>query len=299
MNSDKVILTVFTPAYNRAHTLPRTYDSLCRQNCKDFIWLIIDDGSTDNTAELVRDWQSQDNGFVIQYIHKENGGMHTAHNVAYANIHTELNTCIDSDDMLADGAVEKILSKWSEIKDKGYAGIVGLDADFDGNIIGRSFPNTMTETTISGYYAAGGAGAKKLVYRTDVINAYPEYPIFEGEKYVSLSYKYLLIDQDYKLAVLDEVLCNVEYQPDGSSRNMLRQYLRNPQGFAFIRKENLKYIKDWKRNVIDVIHYCSSSQISGNPHYVRESPRPFLTALCIPAGRLLTAYIRKKAQTEG
>ena len=52
------------------------------------------------------------------------------------------------------------------------------------------------------------------------------------------------------------------YQPDGSSRNMLRQYLRNPQGFAFIRKENLKYIKDWKRNVIDVIHYCSSSQIS-------------------------------------
>ena len=99
------ILTIFTPAYNRAHTLPRTYESLCRQSCKDFIWLIVDDGSADNTAELVRDWQSRDNGFAIQYIHKENGGMHTAHNVAYANIHTELNTCIDSDDMLADGAV--------------------------------------------------------------------------------------------------------------------------------------------------------------------------------------------------
>ena len=195
------ILTIFTPAYNRAHTLPRTYESLCRQSCKDFIWLIVDDGSADNTAELVRDWQSRDNGFTIQYIYKENGGMHTAHNVAYANIHTELNTCIDSDDMLADGAVEKILRKWDEVKGKGYAGIVGLDADFDGKIIGKGFSDGLSETTISGYYAAGGAGDKKLVYRTDVINAYPEYPVFEGEKYVSLAYKYLLIDQDYKLAV--------------------------------------------------------------------------------------------------
>ena len=125
MNSNKIILTIFTPAYNRAHTLPRTYESLCRQSCKDFIWLIVDDGSADNTVELVHDWQSRDNGFTIQYIYKENGGMHTAHNVAYANIHTELNTCIDSDDMLADGAVEKILRKWAEVKDKGYAGIVG------------------------------------------------------------------------------------------------------------------------------------------------------------------------------
>ena len=79
--------------------------------------------------------------------------MHTAHNVAYANIHTELNTCIDSDDMLADGAVEKILRKWAEVKGKGYAGIVGLDADFEGKIIGKGFPDGMTETTISGYYA--------------------------------------------------------------------------------------------------------------------------------------------------
>ena len=69
------ILTIFTPAYNRAHTLPRTYESLCRQSCKAFIWLIVDDGSTDNTAALVQQWQSRDNGFEIQYIYKENGGM--------------------------------------------------------------------------------------------------------------------------------------------------------------------------------------------------------------------------------
>ena len=289
------ILTIFTPAYNRAHTMPRTYESLCRQSCKDFIWLIVDDGSTDNTAELVRDWQSRDCGFEIRYICKENGGMHTAHNMAYANIHTELNTCIDSDDMLADSAVEEILRKWDEVKGKGYAGIVGLDADFDGKIIGKGFSDGLSETTISGYYAAGGAGDKKLVYRTDVINAYPAYPVFEGEKYVSLAYKYLLIDQDYKLAVLDEVLCNVEYQPDGSSSNMLRQYLRNPKGFAFWRTVKMQYPESFKRLAMDCIHYCSSSQIAGNWNYIKESPRKLLTVLCTPAGWALTEYIRRKA----
>lgn len=73
-------LTIFTPAYNRVHTLPRTYKSLLRQSCKDFLWLIVDDGSTDGTTELVHQWQTQDNGFEIQYIHKDNGGLHTAYN---------------------------------------------------------------------------------------------------------------------------------------------------------------------------------------------------------------------------
>ena len=110
------LLTVFTPTYNRAHTLPRTYKSLLDQDCKDFIWMIIDDGSTDHTEELVKEWQARDNGFKIQYIYKENGGMHTAHNTAYEHIDTELNVCIDSDDCLAEGAIMKIVSTWQKIK---------------------------------------------------------------------------------------------------------------------------------------------------------------------------------------
>ena len=87
---NEIILTVFTPAYNRAHTLHRCYESLCRQKCKQFKWLIIDDGSSDNTKELVESWIKEDSGFEIIYHYKENGGMHTAHNAAYQLIDTEL-----------------------------------------------------------------------------------------------------------------------------------------------------------------------------------------------------------------
>ena len=292
---NRIRLTIFTPAYNRAHTLPRTYESLLQQDCKEFIWLIVDDGSQDNTAELVRQWQSQDNGFEIRYIYKENGGMHTAHNTAYENIDTELNTCIDSDDRLAAGAVRKILSKWELVRDRGYAGIIGLDSDFDGHIIGKGFPESMTETSVIGYYAAGGSGDKKLVYRTEIINKYPSYPVFEGEKYVALSYKYRLIDQDYKMAVLDEILCNVEYQPDGSSNTMWRQYLKNPKGWAFWRKVCMQYPISRKRMVVDCINYVSSSLLYKNRRFIAESPRKLLTILCIPAGAFLAGIIKTRA----
>ncbi len=292
-------LTVFTPAYNRAHTLGRTYESLLAQDCKDFVWLIIDDGSTDNTRALVASWQKLDNGFDIHYIYQENGGMHTAHNTAYAKIQTELNVCIDSDDKLAPGAVAKIRDAWAQVRDKGYAGLMGLDADFQGNLIGSGFPVGLHETTLGGYYAAGGRGDKKLVYRTDVVNSVPPYPVFAGEKYVGLVYKYTLIDQSYKLSVLDQVLCLVEYQADGSSSTMWKQYLQNPRGFAFLRKVAMTYPTSQKRLIMDCVHYCSSSIIARDPHYIRESPRKLLTVLCTPPGWLLTAYIRRKAHGPG
>ena len=291
-----VTLTVFTPVYNRAHTLPRTYESLCIQDCKDFKWLIIDDGSTDGVESLIREWQKKDNGFEIQYIYKENGGMHTAHNVAYEHIVTELNTCIDSDDCMAEGAVQSIVEEWKKVKDKGYAGLIGLDADLKGELIGKGFPKDLKETTLVGYYAAGGIGDKKLVYRTDVIKKYPPYPVFEGEKYVSLAYIYRLIDQDYKLAVLDKVLCNVEYQNDGSSATMWKEYVKNPKGFAFWRKVCMKYPKSQKRLFIDCIHYVSNSLIAQNHHFISESPRKILTVMAIPFGIGLCAYTKRKTR---
>ena len=287
------ILTVFTPAYNRASVLQRTYESLKRQTCKNFIWLIIDDGSTDQTRNLAEKWRDEEKSFPIQYIYKENGGMHTAHNTAYQNIHTELNTCIDSDDSMPEDAVEKIISKWNEVRDLGYAGIIALDADMkDGKVIGRGFPDGLRETTVVGYYASGGSGDKKLIYRTDIINKYPEYPVFEGEKYLSLAYKYRLIDQDYKMAVLDEIVCLVEYQEDGSSKNMIHQYFKNPKGFAFWRKICLQYPASLKRVIIDNIHYVAESRLAGNKHYIMGSPNKIITMILVPAGVILEKVIR-------
>ncbi len=288
-------LTIFTPTYNRIHTLPRTYESLKKQSNRDFIWLIVDDGSSDSTAELVKEWQKKEDEFEIQYIYKRNGGMHTAHNIAYENIYTELNVCIDSDDCLADDAVNLIWNAWQKVKDKDYAGLIGLDGDLDGKIIGKDFPKDMKETTLMGYYASGGKGDKKLVYRTDIIKKYPPYPVFEGEKYVALAYKYRLIDQDYKLAVVPEVLCNVEYQADGSTGTMWKQYLKNPKGFAFWRKVCMQYPESEKRRIIDCIHYCSSSMIAENKNYIKESPCRVLTVLCTPLGWGLKKVIYHKA----
>ncbi len=286
-------LTVFTPAYNRAHTIGRTYESLCRQTSKDFEWLVIDDGSTDNTEELVKGWIAEAK-IPIRYIRQENQGMHGAHNTAYRNILTELNTCIDSDDFMPEDAVEKIICFWRENGDEKYAGIVGLDQTEDGKIIGAKFPEGMNETTLQGYYAKGGSGDKKLVYRTEVINKYPEYPLFEGERYVGLAYKYMLIDRDYKLLTINAPLVTVEYQLDGSSYNMYRQYWRNPRGFSFFRKTEMVCAPTFKRRFVSCVHYVASSIIARNKRFLKESPQKILTFFAIPFGVMWYLNIRSK-----
>lgn len=287
------LITVFTPAFNRAHTIWRTYQSLCRQTCKDFIWMVIDDGSTDNTAELVLKWK-ENSEFEIIYIYQQNQGMHGAHNTAYQNITTELNVCIDSDDYMPDDAIELITKFWRNNGSDKYAGIIGLDVDLNQQIIGTEFPNNLKETTLTDFYANGGKGDKKLVYRTEVIKKYPEYPIFDNEKYVGLAYKYMLIDQNYTLLTINRPLVVVEYQQDGSSNNMLHQYWNNPKGFAFYRKTEMVLAPTLKRRFMSCIHYVSSSIISKNKNFIKESPKKLLTILSILPGFGLFLYIKFK-----
>lgn len=289
-------LTVFTPAFNRAHTLGRTYESLCRQTCKDFEWLVIDDGSTDGTRQLVEQWMSKDSGFPIRYIYQENQGMHGAHNTAYANITTELNTCIDSDDYMPDDAVEKIIRFWKEHGSDKVAGIVGLDVTADMKVIGKPLPTNTESITLGGYYRAGGAGDKKQVYRTEVIKRYPAYPLFKGEKYVGLNYLYAQIDKDLPLLILNEPLAIVEYQADGSSMNMFRQYWNNPKGWCFYRKEMMKLQPTWRLKFKECIHYVSSSIRSKNGRFLLDSPNRFSTILALPVGIVLfvITYIKNR-----
>ena len=289
-------LTIFTPTYNRAYCLHLGYEALCRQTCKDFVWLIVDDGSTDNTAELVKGWQDEGKIHII-YHYQENQGMHGAHNTAYSLINTELNTCIDSDDYMPDDAVEKIVDFWREKGNDEVAGIIGLDTTFDGKLIGKRLPENKERTTVARYYfEEGGEGDKKMIYRTDVVNRYPPYPIFEGEKYLSLGWLYEQIDQDYELLILNEPLVRVEYQPDGSSLNMFRQYIRNPQSFAFIRKSSMVLAPTGKRRFMEAIHYVSSSILAKNRHFLSESPRKGLTLCALPFGIALYGFIKWKTR---
>lgn len=286
-------LTVFTPAYNRAHLLPRLYESLCRQTSDDFEWLLIDDGSSDHTKELVAQW-SKENRIVIRYIYQENQGMHGAHNTAYKNINTALNTCIDSDDYMTDNAVELILKKWNSMDQQKYAGIIGLDAIETGEIIGTKFKTAYT--TLEDFYLEGGKGDKKLVYRTDVVNRYPEYPLFEGEKYVGLGTKYLFIDKDYQLATLNDALVIVEYQENGSSNTMFAQYLKYPRGFIYNRITTMQYSKSVKRKFIEAIHYISSCIILKKKNFLKDTPEKGLTLLAIPFGLILYLLIQYKVK---
>ncbi|WP_299252437.1 glycosyltransferase family 2 protein [uncultured Aquimarina sp.] len=292
-------ITVFTPTYNRAYCLDQCYQSYIRQTNQDFTWLIIDDGSSDNTKELVSSWIDE-NKIDIQYHYQENQGMHGGHNAAYRLINTTLNVCIDSDDFMPDDAIEKILFNWEIIKDKQeLAGLVGLDADKKGAIIGTKIPDSLKEVTLYNIYNRYGVkGDKKLVLRTDVVKKYPAYPIFEGERFVPLGYLYQLIDQDYKLFPVNEVFCIVEYMEDGSSMNILKQYRRHPRGFAFSRKSRMKLAENFKDRFKNAIHYVSSSIFIKNGAFVNESPKKITTILAIPLGILLNLYIRFKTKNE-
>jgi glycosyltransferase involved in cell wall biosynthesis len=289
-------LTVFTPTYNRAYCLNNCYESLKRQTCKDFIWLIIDDGSTDYTGELVKSW-IKENAIQINYKWQKNQGMHGAHNTAYELIETELNVCIDSDDYMPEDAVEKILSFWNEYGNDKVSGIIALDAYTDKRIIGKKLPDDIKQSTLFDLYMKHGVtGDKKLVYRSELTRKYP-YPMFDNEKYVGLAYKYYMLDKKYKMLLMNEVLCYVEYLPDGSSRNMLTQYINNPRGFAFYRKELMKLPYC---NVLfkfkQAIHYVASSCILKNKNFLIETPCKLLTILATPIGLILYSFIVMKSK---
>ncbi|MEW4264787.1 glycosyltransferase family A protein [Priestia megaterium] len=289
-------LTVFTPTYNRAYTLHLCYESLIRQTCRDFVWLIIDDGSSDNTRELVESWMT-DSKIPIRYHYQENQGMHGAHNAAYELIDTELNVCIDSDDYMPDDAVAKIINFWNKYGSEKFSGVIGLDSYNNHAIVGTRLPEHIKHSTLFDLYNKHGVkGDKKLVYRTELTKPHP-YPLFQNERYVGLAYKYHMIDKQYELLLMNEVLCCVEYLPDGSSLNMLNQYRKNPKGFAFYRKELMKLpFGNVSFKFKQAIHYVSSSLMSKNWRFLKETPSKSLTILAMPLGITLYFYIATKTK---
>lgn len=291
-------LTVFTPTYNRAHTLPRTYESLLQQTCKDFEWLVIDDGSSDNTQKLVNGW-IKENRIPITYLHKENGGLFTGYNTAYAHIDTELSVCIDSDDFMPDNAVELIVNHWRKYGSEKYAGITGLDFTLDGNPIGGYFPDDLKEGYIIDLYLKKiHFGDTKQVMRTEIMKSIPPMEGFPGEKNFNPIYLLLQADNLLPSLFLNENLCFVEYQigADSMSQGIFRQYLDSPNSFAKMRLLEMSLKRNSFKNLLRVnIHYNSSTIIASDPNWLTNSPRKLLTILTRPLGWILSKYIKIKA----
>ncbi|RYG49480.1 MAG: glycosyltransferase family 2 protein [Chitinophagaceae bacterium] len=286
-------ITVFTPTYNRAHCLPILFDSLMRQTSDDFEWLVIDDGSIDETRSLVENWITRA-PFKITYVYKQNGGMHTGHNTAYSLITTELNVCIDSDDYLPDDGIEKMVTLWKRDGSSAYAGMIGLDLTVNGAVVGTQFPEGLKECTYSELAPRYNVVAdKKLVYRTDVVKKYDPYPVFPDERFVPLYFP-VVIDRDYKILCYNEPFCIVDYQPDGSTINIFRSYFRNPKGFAHARKIEMIYNPFWKRKFKSAMHYVANAVMNRNVNFLSESPKKVLTFLAIPGGVALYIYLSRK-----
>ncbi|MBR1698722.1 MAG: glycosyltransferase family 2 protein [Bacteroidales bacterium] len=291
-------LTVFTPTYNRAHTLERLYRSLCAQTCKDFEWLVIDDGSTDGTANLVQGFAKE--GLVsVRYIYKENGGLYTGYNTAYANIDTELNVCIDSDDAMPEDAVERILKTWWEKGSDRYAGLIGLDCYMDSREpIGGRFPVAMTECWFMDLYAKRiHRGDTKQVMRTALMKEVAPQVGFPGEKNFNPIYMLLQVCDKYPLLVLDEPLCLVEYQQgDSMSRNIWKQYLDSPRSFAKMRRLEMSLLHNtWWNRYRSAVHYVAECRMAKDGDWIRNAHDKALILFAWVPGLCLSYFIRWKA----
>lgn len=293
-------ITVFTPAYNRADLLLRCYESMKHQTNQEFIWMIIDDGSTDGTSELVKQWEKEEHGFLLEYYYKENGGLHTAYNEAIAHIETPLCVCIDSDDFMPDEAIDRILNFWEKYGSEKYAGIVGLDYYLDGSVIGDLLPEQKSVNLIDlmvGRYPIKN-GDRTNVVRTELYKKYAPMKVFPGEKNFNPHYLHLLISLEYDFLVLNENLRYVEYQAEGMSNSMLKQYKNSPNSFAEQRKLYLNFSNtSLKFKFRHSIHLVSSCILLGDVwKAVRETPCKGITFLAIPFGWLLSIYIKKNTK---
>lgn len=253
----KIVLTIFTPTYNRAYILPKLYQSLCLQSNQNFMWLVINDGSTDNTNDLVESW-IKENKISIQYITTENGGKQRAHNCAVEACETELFCCVDSDDFLTSNAIEEILCHWENVKnDETLAGVVALRGKDENTPIGNKLPNNMVKSSLSDLYKKHGfKGDTMLIFRTDILRQFP-FVVCEGEKFMGEGYVYIQIDQKYSLSLLNRILYICQYLDDGYTNNTNNLIRNNPKSYLLEKELELRFEKSLKRRCIIAITFDS------------------------------------------
>ena len=253
------MITVFTPTYNRGHLLNRLYKSLAKQRYKDFEWIIVDDGSTDGTQDIVSslilDYDNMQDGFPIRYFKKENGGKHTAINLGVKYAEGELFFIADSDDFLPKDSLQIVHEEWSKIKhDDTFLGVCGIDADLNGKIIGSGLPKDYIDChawDLSPIYKV--TGDLKEVFRTDVLRLFP-FPEIKGEKFCPEVLVWFRMARNYKMRFFNRIIYIADYQQNGITSSITRLRMNSPIGSMLTYSELVYYpipFKDKLRNAIN------------------------------------------------
>lgn len=225
-------ITILTPSYNRAHTLSALYESLLKQDTDVFEWLIVDDGSTDATRKLVEGWQGEGK-ISIRYLHKQNGGKHTALNEGIRLIESELTFIVDSDDWLPENAVEIILQYHEKYREmEGLCGYSFLRFYPDGKVNDAFYPqDEWIDTYINARINAGIAGDKAEVFFTDVLRQYP-FPVYEGEKFVPEDLVWVQMSGPYKMVHINRCVYISDYLEGGLTRSGKRMKIHSPKAMT-------------------------------------------------------------------
>ena len=278
-------ITVFTPTYNRAHLLPRLYKSLCAQTCKDFEWIIVDDGSADDTKSIV-DGFIHDCAITIRYFRQENGGKHRAINRGVKEAKGNLFFITDSDDILPEKSIETVLKQYEKAKNQApLGGVCGLDQTFDGKIIGNGLPTEhIVSNSIDIRMRHGVDGDLKEVFLTSVLKEFP-FPEIEGEKFCPEALVWFRIARKYNLYFFNQPIYNVEYQTGGLTDYITEIRMKSPVSTTTLYYEMVNDNISFSQKVKSSINYwrfrfCISRNF-------KIAKLPFIWSWTMPIGYLM------------
>lgn len=276
-------LTVFTPAYNRAKTLPRLYESLLGQTCFDFEWLIVDDGSADETRSVVEGFTGEGK-FPVRYVYKENGGKHTAHNRALEIARGEWFLCVDSDDLLADTAVAEILAAAGEAP-----GIIAYKEDLQGSRLSGEFPAGVDAATLWALNEDYGCrGEFTLAFRTQYARQFP-FPVFPGERFMG---ECVVYDRMGQLRLVSRVVTRCEYQQDGYSQDFGGLMGKNPNGYCLYFMQRIDLYSGFIKRLVCAGKYRCFRYICKNKQLKYRGKHRLTVALGAAVGLVFRVYYK-------
>lgn len=289
------MITIVTPTYNRLSCLPRLYRSLAMQTCRQFVWLVVDDGSTDATENYIRGLR-RGSDFPVEYVRKDNGGKHTALNVAIQEVETELFFIVDSDDVLTEDAVETILNDWSRLKDDGLCGMSYLRGYDEDTVIGDLFPkDEERDTFINMRFNRGIEGDKAEVWATRCLKEFGGFPEFKGERFISESVLWIKMARKYQMTFRNKIIYITEYLSGGLSKTGRSLRFKCHEGMAYGSLETMTKefsLRIRMKQALLYVVYCKFGKHSFRQ--ILTCPHPLLVSLCYIPGLLLYHYWKHK-----